>query len=170
RPGSPSATRAGYFHGNDPAKWQASAAAFQDVDLGEVYPGIHVRLVARAAGIEKVLTVSPGASLDAVRISIEGGDVLEFESDGSLCATTEFGPVTISAPVASQRVGESSIAVPIEYRAEGRSYSFAAGEYDLGRELVVDPILQSTYLGGSGLDDLRAMAIAANGDVIVAGS
>ena len=50
-----------------------------------------------------------------------------------------------------------------------RAYSFALGHYDPSYPLTIDPILQSTYLGGSdGDDNAYALAIGANG-VYVAG-
>ena len=169
RSGSAAATRVGSFLGGDPSRWRSLAETYRELDLGEVWPGVRVRLVARAEGIEKVLTVAPGASLESVRVAIEGGTDLELEADGSLCATTAAGPLSISAPVAAQADGDSSTAIPVEFRADGLAYGFSAGEYDRSRELVVDPIVQSTYLGGGNDDKIEAMAIAANGDVVVAG-
>ena len=170
RPGVVGATRVASFLGADPSRWSRRAETYRDVDLGEVYPGVRIRLVARPEGIEKVFIVAPGASLDSVRMAIDGGRDLELEADGSLCATTAAEPLRITAPIAAQVDDDgSSTAVPIAFRAEGLSYGFVAGAYDRQRELIVDPIVQATYLGGEGDDGIQALAIAANGDVVVAG-
>jgi hypothetical protein len=49
-------------------------------------------------------------------------------------------------------------------------YGFALAGYDSRHPLVIDPLIQSTYLGGSSRDEINSLAIdAASGDVIVAG-
>ena len=41
---------------------RASVEAFDSLDLGETWPGVHVTLRARAGAVEKVFVVAPGAS------------------------------------------------------------------------------------------------------------
>jgi len=60
--------------------------------------------------------------------------------------------------------------VQASYRLFGKNrYGFAVQGADPSLPLVIDPILQSTYLGGSGGDFAYALAIAGSGDVYVAG-
>jgi hypothetical protein len=47
---------------------------------------------------------------------------------------------------------------------------FEIGEYDRTRELVIDPVLFSTFLGGTGGEDLRSMAADPSGNIYVGGS
>ncbi len=42
--------------------------------------------------------------------------------------------------------------VEISYKNEGDSYGFEIGEYDKTRELIIDPLLKSTYLGGTSIE------------------
>src|SRR5205085_769119 len=44
------------------------------------------------------------------------------------------------------------------------------GPYDRRRPVVIDPIVQSTYLGGGAFDSAVAIGIAPGGDVYVAGN
>jgi hypothetical protein len=53
-----------YFIGNDPARWRPAVAAYDQVSLGEVWPGVSVIVRARAHSAEKVFTVSPGSSVE----------------------------------------------------------------------------------------------------------
>lgn len=148
-----SGTGVSYFHGNDPAGWRAQVPTWEQVSLGEVWPGVTVSLRARGRSIEKVFTVAPGASVDRIRIRIGGAAALSVDSTGSLVARTAFGPVTFTAPIAYQERDGVRRDVAVAYRLKGREYGFRVGAYDRARPLVIDPILQSTYLGGSGLGD-----------------
>jgi uncharacterized repeat protein (TIGR01451 family) len=51
------------------------------------------------------------------------------------------------------------------------SYGFEVGAYNTGRELVIDPVVlaYSTYLGGSGADEGRGIAVDSRGNAYVTG-
>src|SRR4051794_36931365 len=50
------------------------------------------------------------------------------------------------------------------------TYSFAVGEFDHDRPLIIDPLLQGTYFGGDADDRAYAMKIhPTTGDVYIAG-
>jgi hypothetical protein len=171
RGGRRSATRVSYFVGRDPSKWRTGVPTYRDLDLGEVYPGIRIRLVARSEGVEKVMTVAPGASLDAVQICVDGARRLRRRAEGTLAVAFEGGSAELSAPIAYQPGGGTSGRVRVLYSVIGRcQYKFLAGRYDTRRPLVVDPILQASYFGGESSDIANAVAVASNGDVLMAGS
>jgi hypothetical protein len=166
----PSATGVSYFVGNDPARWRATVATYEQVTLGEVWPGVRVSLHARGRGIEKIFTVQPGASVDRIRVRVSGADGLAVGADGALVARTGLGPVTFTAPSAYQERDGVRRPVAVAYRLEEREYGFTVGPYDRSKPLVIDPILQSSYFGGTTGDGATAMALhPATGDVYVAG-
>ena len=166
-----SATGVSYFLGNDPAGWHAHIPTYDALSLGEVWPGIGVSLRARGRSIEKVFTVSPGASVDRIRIDVGGARTLTVDSAGGLVAHTEPGPVRFTPPVAYQERNGVRRSIPVAYAVRGHEYGFTAGEYDATLPLVIDPLLQSTYLGGSAEDTAYAVAIhPTTGDVYVAGA
>src|SRR6266542_4433750 len=166
-----SATGVSYFLGNDPAGWHAHIPTYDALSLGEVWPGIGVSLRARGRSIEKVFTVSPGASVDRILIDVGGARTLTVDSAGGLVAHTEPGPVRFTPPVAYQERNGVRRSIPVAYAVRGHEYGFTAGEYDATLPLVIDPLLQSTYLGGSAEDTAYAVAIhPTTGDVYVAGA
>jgi hypothetical protein len=165
----PSPTRVSYFRGRDPNQWRREVPSFGQVGLGEVWPGVTVSLLARGRSVEKVFTVSPGASVDDIRVRVGGARAVSVDSSGALVATTGLGPVTYTAPVAYQERDGGRRTVAVAYRLEGNDYRFTVGPYDPTLPLVIDPLLQSSYLGGSAVDRVLGVAIAATGDVYVAG-
>src|SRR5207249_332458 len=77
----------------------------------------------------------------------------------------------LTPPVAYQETGDTRQMLDAAYMVAGDEYGFRLAGYDPTRPVVIDPLLQATYLGGSGGDDASALAIApTTGEVYVAGS
>lgn len=159
-----------YFLGSDPSRWRKNISTYDSIELGEVWPGVRVSLEARFRSVEKVFTILPGGSPETIRVAVNGADRLEVDSLGRLIAQTRLGPVTFSPPVAYQRNAESRLPVRAVYRVSGNRYGFRVGAYDRALPLVIDPLLQSTYLGGSGAERATALVLdTASGELVVAG-
>src|SRR5205085_4130663 len=94
-------------------------------------------------------------------------------SEGELIAHTDNGPITYTTPIAFQQDAtgnRESVSVQYALHDTESSYRFAVGTYDRSRPLIIDPLLQSTYLGAAGDDIANAIAIhPVTGHVYVAG-
>src|SRR5262249_28139450 len=166
----PAATNRSVFLGDDPTRWQPDVASYGDVDLGTVWPGISVRLSAYGKQVEKVFTVEPGAVPDTIRVRVAGAQGLAVAADGALVAHTGVGDVRLTPPVAYQEIAGTRRMVPAAYEIAGDEYGFRVRDYDPTRPVVIDPLLQATFLGGSDVDQAFGLAIApTTGDVYVAG-
>jgi hypothetical protein len=166
--GAPS--RVSYFLGNDPARWRSDVPTFDSVSLGEVWPGISVELRASGHGMEKVFTVMPGANPSRIHMSVAGAKSLRINSAGALVASTGLGDVAFTRPMAYQERDGARREIAVAYEARGHGYGFRLGSYDPTLPVLIDPLLQATYLGGSGEDVGYSLAVhPASGDVYVAG-
>jgi hypothetical protein len=163
-------TKVSYFLGNDPAKHRSNLASYRYLSLGEVWPGVEVKLKASQKTVEKLFFVRPGANLGKVRVELGGANRLRLSQDGELVIETGLGELKLSKPVAWQEKDGQKLPVQASYRLFGKNrYGFAVQGADPSLPLVIDPILQSTYLGGSGDDQAFALAIAGSGEAYVAG-
>ena len=75
---------------------------------------------------------------------------------GALAITTGLGTVELSAPIAWQEREGHRQPLTVAYALSGDTYGFTLGDYDPTLPVLIDPVLQSTYLGGSGSDDGRS--------------
>jgi hypothetical protein len=161
------------FRIGDVTRHVNEAASYGQVELGEVFPGVNVALKASNANVEKLFTVAPHRDPNLIRVAIGGAHSLRLGADGSLIAQTGHGDVAFTAPIAFQEVNGQRKDVVVRYTLDAKSneYGFALAPYDQNIPITIDPLLQSTFLGGSGSEILKAIAIhPVSGDVYVAGA
>lgn len=139
--------------------------AYDAVDVGEIAAGVALELRAHPSNIEKLFTVAPGADPSRIRVRVDGARSLAVNGGGELEIETVSGTIALSAPIAYQANGGGREYVDAAYAVDGRAYGFTVGSYDHARPLVIDPLLASTFLGGSGEDGgYCGSAIAVSGD------
>jgi hypothetical protein len=149
RGGAASSERVGVYRGADPAAWRPRLGTFDDIDLGELYPGVRATLRVAGDNVEKRFHVAPGADAGAIEVEVDGVASLAVDSGGRLVAKTAIGDVLLTAPVAYQTVAGERRPVEVAYAlAGGDRYGFRLGAHDPDREVVIDPLLAATYLGG----------------------
>ena len=76
RAGREASGRVGYFKG-DSSQWRADLPMIEEVELGQVYPGISLGLRAHGSSVEKVFTVAPGADPGQILVELEGAEGIE---------------------------------------------------------------------------------------------
>jgi len=174
-----------YFKGSNKARWKKNLPTYDVVSLGEVYTGVDLKLRAYGNNVEKLFYVRPQADPATIAMNVDGAERLKVNKQGELEVVTAQGPVVFTKPAAYQEINGKRIDVAVAYalhnsklgtRNSELTYGFTVGSYDKTKELVIDPLLASTYLGGTDLEGsslntvfAMSIAVAPNGDIYVAG-
>ncbi len=120
--------------------------------------------------MEKLFTVRPGAKASRIRVRVAGARALRVNAAGALVATTGHGDLAFTPPAAYQERAGARRPIEVAYEVRGDRYGFRLGSHDSTLPVVIDPLLQATYLGGRSRDGLAALAIhPMSGEVYVAG-
>jgi len=164
-------TKVSYFVGKDPSKHKTNLPTYRYVSLGEVWSRIEVQLKATQKTVEKLFYVKPGADPSKIVVEVNGAKGLKLSKDGEIIIQTGLGDLKLSKPIAWQEKDGKKLPVEVSYKLIGKNrYSFVVAKADPGLPVVIDPILQATYLGGSSDDYATALAIhPKTGEVYVAG-
>jgi hypothetical protein len=175
-------TQVSYFRGKDPSKWRSGIPSYNIVNVGEIYKGIELNLKAYGKNMEKLFTVKPEGKAEDIRVKVEGAKGIKVNEKGELEAETELGVIKFTKPIAYQEIRGKRVDVKVAYVIPQSAidnpqleYGFKVGEYDKTKELVIDPafvtdpLLASTFLGGSSSDYAGSIAIDTFGNVYVAG-
>lgn len=156
-----SKTRVTRFFGADPRRW-GPLDTFDSLSLGSPWPGIRASLRLRAGAIERLFELDPGTDADMIRVRLTGADRLDLAPDGSLLLMTSAGELRMSPPVAWQPDGDQIIPVAVHYRLAELAYGFTLGPYDPLLPVIIDPLLQATFVGGTGAEIVTAVAVGSD--------
>jgi hypothetical protein len=152
------------FHGSGPSKWQSNVPAYRIISFEEIYEGIDLQLKAFGENVEKFFIIKPGADPNHISLNVSGCQSVQVNSSGQLEVITGEGVITFTKPLAYQEICGEKIDVNVAYVIEGTEYSFAIGQYDHNQTLVIDPLIGSTFLGGSSTEDDYDPSIAVDDD------
>ncbi len=99
--------------------------------------------------VEKLFEVGPGTDVGSMRLRLSGTTDLSITDNGALVASSPLGQATFSTPVAWQEKEGNREPVKVAYAVDGLEYGFRLGAYDPDLPVIIDPLIQATYLGGS---------------------
>ncbi len=142
--------RLNYYRG-DPAIWRADVPLWQAVRIEGVAPGAALELDGRGAGLAWRVT-----AVETLAVRVEGAEALQADRAG-LQIHTALGALQL--PLAATAI-QGDVA-QLDARAPESPASAAA--------LLAGTGLFGTYLGGSGDDEARAVAVGNDGSVYVTG-
>jgi uncharacterized protein (TIGR03437 family) len=167
-----------YLVGSDPARWRTDVSAFARIRYRELYPGVDLECYGTGGTLEYDLLVAPGRNPEQIEMAWDGGAALELNASGEL--SLPLAGLRLRKPVMYQDLKGLRQFVEGGYRITGRNrVRFRVGPYDHTRTLVIDPVVFSTYLGGSGDENLAyasddfattAVAVDLDGNMYVTGN
>jgi hypothetical protein len=149
-----------------------SAARFDSAKVHGLYNGIDLVLYRdpETGGPRYDLVLKPGANVADIKMRYDGAQNVRTTSRGEIAFDTSLGTVTERGLMAYQTDGDGArVPVSIAPRAKNGVVSFNVATYDKSKPLVIDPVIYSTFLGGSDYDHVRAIAVDSSGNAVVSG-
>ena len=159
-----------YFIGNDPSKWHHNVANYAAVRYERIYPGIDWVLYGNPRQLEYDFVVAPRADPRRIELGITGADSLSLTDTGDLMVNVHGVTLRQLKPIIYQTAADGARhQVDGQYVLNHQHVTFALGDYDHTRELIIDPtFVYSTYFGGNGTQ--TAIAADSEGNAYVVGS
>jgi hypothetical protein len=160
-----------YFIGNDPAKWRTGVPTYAKVKYAGIYSGIDLVYYGNQRQLEYDFIVAPGADPRRIAFEVRGAKRIFRDAHGELVFKVGDGEVRWHRPMVYQEKDGGRQLVAARYVvASGHCVGFAVGKYDARRALYIDPLVFSTYLGGSSSDSGQGIAVDSAGNAYVTGA
>ena len=165
------ASTSNYFIGNDAKKWRTNVPSYAKVKYEEIYSGIDLVYYGNQRQLEYDFIVSPGANPHRIAFDIRGAKRIRRDARGDLVLKVREEELRLHKPVVYQEKDGAQQLVAARYAVtDSNRVTFDIAKYDASRTLYIDPLIYSTYLGGSWRDGGRAIAIDSTGNAYVVGT
>ena len=159
-----------YFIGNDAAKWRTNVPTYAKVKYEGIYSGIDLVYYGNQRQLEYDFIVAPGADPRRIAFDVRGAKGIRRDAQGELVVKMREGEIRWHKPVVYQEKNGSRQEIAAHYAITDKNrVGFELAKYDASKPLYIDPLIYSTYLGGSGTDEGNAIAVDSSGNAYVAG-
>jgi hypothetical protein len=161
-----------YFIGNDSSKWRTKVPTYAKVKYEGIYSGIDLVYYGNQRQLEYDFIVAPGADPGRIAFEVSGAKRIRRDSHGDLVLKMAAGEDEIRwhKPIAYQEKDGARHEMAAHYAITATNrVGFAVTKYDASRPLYIDPLIYSTYLGGSGEDGGVGIAVDSAGNAYVTG-
>ncbi len=159
-------SRTDFFRGAS-TNWRTNVPSYSRVRYRGVYPGVDVIYYGNQSQLEYDFVLQPGADTNSIRMKFAGAGHLSLSPEGDLVLESGGSRIVQHKPFIYQDDPKTLARHQVagQYRLLGRDVvGLKLDAYDHTRTLVVDPtITYSSYLGGTGIDQVNAIKLASNG-------
>jgi len=166
---NPSQWKLAFLKGNVPSKWVRDVEGYQEVTFLDVYQNIDLKVKFQSDNPRYDFIVKPGGKPTDIVIRLDGA--LGIQSDGkTIRFYTRFGEVVNGNLLAYQLENGIPAEIKCNFKQIGENlFTFALGDYDPAKELIIDPIVMMSYFGGSGNEQIVAMQEISTGILLATG-
>jgi hypothetical protein len=156
-----------YFIGNDEAKHATYVGLYKEAIVKSVYEGIDLRYYFDNGNLRYDYIVHPYADPSQIVFTLEGSDKTYINSKGNLVFTTRFGEVAMAELKTYQAQDKKE--VKSRFVQRNGKWGIDLANYDKTQVLIIDPLVYSTYIGGSSDDVGYGIAVDGSGSAYVTG-
>lgn len=158
-----------YFMGNNHTKWVSNARTYKKLVAKNVYEGIDFVYYIDNNSPRYDFIVEPHASTDQIELVFEGNSETKLNNEIIELITPNV-VVENSHLYAYQMVNGNQKQVECRFILNGDRITFNVGEYDKSKQLIIDPVIYSSYFGSSGDDIPNKVKYIDENNILLVGS
>lgn len=164
-----------YFIGSNRSVWNSNVPLYKSVKM-ELFNKVYIQFYFTAEGFRYDFILEPGAQPENIRLAFEGQNGMCITADGEISLFTTLGEILFKDINAYQVIKNKIIKMRCRFvKYDNEQIGLDAEWKDLKTPLIIDPLLYSTFLGGSSTEGACMLGFDSNvsldgaGNVIVSG-
>jgi hypothetical protein len=138
-----------YFIGNDSSKWTSYCHNYSKIEYRDIWEGIDLAYFFTPEGLKYEYYVAPKATIQDLQIRAEGAELATHGN--SLEISTDLGIIQDSNLQVFDKTTQQEI--NSNFQIQNNILSFQGIPEERENTIVIDPLVWSTYLGGSWSDN-----------------
>jgi hypothetical protein len=164
--------RSNFFYGNDSSKWRTDVPNYREIYFENIYDNIDLRYYFNEDGLKYDFIVHPFGNPEDIQVELIGTDNIMINNKNELEIKTEIGTLFDKYLFVYQQVYNELHQISANFELLNSSkYGFSIdGDYNSNHDLIIDPLLYSSFFGGIENDVVTDIEIDEEDDIIVAGT
>lgn len=147
-----------YFSGTDKTYWMKSIRNYQEISYPNLYNNIDLTFYFQNQQLKSDYLVRPGGNPDDIVMEINGVRSVSIDNDGNLEANVQGQSILlIEKPYCYQIIDEVEVEITSHFSVNNNLVTIEIYDFDPNVDLIIDPIMYSSFLGGT--DDDRSYEI-----------
>lgn len=161
-----------YYIGNNPDFWYTDIENYSGVEYKGVYPGIDLVYYGSEGLLEYDFIISSEGNPKDIVLKFKSPAECRIDEQGNLVFSGENSELLLKKPIAYQEIENNRINIDSKFTfLDKNKVGFDVGFYNKNFPLIIDPVLvYVSYLGGTGNDYGKAIAVNKEGCAYVTGS
>nr|AIF01468.1 cell surface glycoprotein (s-layer protein) related protein [uncultured marine group II/III euryarchaeote KM3_148_H03] len=162
--------KSNYFMGIDSSKWKSDVPNYEKVIYRNIYDNIDLVYYSSEYGLKYDWVVASGGDPSNIQERFMGATSVKINGQGGLIITSTVGKLIEAKPYSYQIKDGLLQEINIQFDILDQiSISYNIIDYDPTLTLIIDPLIYSTFVGGSDTDKGYGGALDALGNVYVTG-
>ncbi|WP_455393061.1 DUF7948 domain-containing protein [[Eubacterium] cellulosolvens] len=161
--------KSNFFYGNKSETWITGVSNYQKVVYKELWSGVDLIYYLQPEGLKYEFLLHPGANPDIIRLQIEGHQTMKVV-DNDLVIKTHHGHSIYDSGLKIYYNDEAGGTIQGTFQLLGEGvYTFKLADYDSNRGITIDPLIFSTFIGSSNIDEAWDIALDSNNNSYLTG-
>lgn len=148
--------------------WVKSVMKYNELLIKNLYKGIDIRFRTDNDKPAYDFIVNPGANPEEINLAFEGIEEIHSNEDQIILSVNDHTFLHDKLFI-YQKLEDGTKKISGEFVTEGKNLKFKIGDYDKSIPLIIDPIVLSTFFGGTSEDVITGICETNDGCFYVSG-
>jgi len=158
-----------YFVGNDKNQWKNNVQIFKEVLVKNIYDKIDIHYYFENNYLRYDFVLQPGAEPNDITFTLDGSNETIKNIGNELILETSIGNIHIGDLKSYQYNQKNKNKIRSHFEIDNNQIKLITDAFDKNAIMIIDPLVWSTFIGGSQDDYYNDVVLDANNNVYVTG-